>query len=126
MRPALELGSEIRRRLHIRKSRSKTRDQVAAQQSTYTTAPSVYSEGDIELHAQITELELLQQRHRHMQTELDGYKQRVRELEELCRDLQVTYLMNSLDNNNESRGRLESPCSRCDRRKRQKSADSRQ
>ncbi|KAL3454111.1 hypothetical protein BJX65DRAFT_262822 [Aspergillus insuetus] len=125
MCPASELGSEIRRRLHIRKSRSKTRDKVAAQKSTYT-ASSIYSEGDIDVHAQITELELLQERHRDMQTELDGYKQRVRELEELCRDLQVTYLMNSLDNNNESRGRLESPCSRCDRRRRQKSADSRQ
>jgi hypothetical protein len=90
------------------------------------TAPSIYSEGDIDVHARVTELELLQERHRDMQTELDGYKQRVRELEELCRDLQVTYLMNSLDNNNESRGRLESPCSRCEKRRRQKSADSRQ
>ncbi|KAL3490050.1 hypothetical protein BJX62DRAFT_207916 [Aspergillus germanicus] len=125
MCPASELGSEIRRRLHIRKSRSKTKDEVAGNKATYA-ASSIYSEGDINVHAQITELELLQERHRDMQTELDGYKQRVRELEELCRDLQVTYLMNSLDNSNESRGRLESPCSRCEKRKRQKSADSRQ
>ncbi|KAJ0422025.1 hypothetical protein BJY00DRAFT_94520 [Aspergillus carlsbadensis] len=124
MCPASDLGSEIRRRLHIRMSRSRPRDGAEQPKST-CTAPSIYSDTDLDTRAQINELEILQQRHRDMQTELDGYKQRVRELEELCRDLQVTYLVNSLEGN-ESRGRLQSPCSRCDKRKRRKSADSRQ
>ncbi|KAL6229416.1 hypothetical protein BDW75DRAFT_225106 [Aspergillus navahoensis] len=124
MCPPSGLGSRIRRRLHIRRSRSRSTDGIVAQKSA-DTAPSIYSEADIDVHGQIKELENLQQRHRNMQIELDGYKQRIRELEELCRDLQVTCLMNSLEDN-EARERLASPCSRCDRRRRQKSADTQQ
>ncbi|KAL4861227.1 hypothetical protein BDV12DRAFT_180594 [Aspergillus spectabilis] len=124
MWPPSELGSRIRRRLRVRKSRSRSTDGIVAQRSA-DMAPSIYSEADTDVHAQIKELENLQQRHRNMQTELDGYKQRIRELEELCRDLQVTCLINSLENN-ESRERFASACSRYDRMRRQKSADTRQ
>ncbi|KAL4924198.1 uncharacterized protein BDV17DRAFT_220879 [Aspergillus undulatus] len=45
----------------------------------------------------LDELEYLQQRCRDMQAELDRYRERCEELEELCRDFQVTFLSSYLE-----------------------------
>ncbi|KAL3461670.1 hypothetical protein BJX64DRAFT_152440 [Aspergillus heterothallicus] len=126
MCPASDLRTEIRRRLHSWKSPSGTPEggsKHATDEKLRSSISSTNRAADPRsLHLSKEELEMLQAKCYDMQTELDNYKQRVLELEELCRDMQVTYMMSSLEVN-ESRGGRGSSCQRCRDRSRRKSGE---
>ncbi|KAL4800671.1 hypothetical protein BDV19DRAFT_351930 [Aspergillus venezuelensis] len=111
--PGSSLISRINRRFQNLTSPSRSSLEASAEQTHTTTSivedPSIphtpqYSTQNNEdknkeaLSQQAAqELEDLQQRFLHMQAELARYRERCEELEELCRDFQVTFLSNYLE-----------------------------
>ncbi|KAL2808264.1 hypothetical protein BJX63DRAFT_409722 [Aspergillus granulosus] len=123
---ASELRTEIRRLLQSRKPPQQTPDEQSQTAAVKLIDLAPHMEHDPESPpSNKDELETLQKRCRDIQTELDNYKQRVLELEELCRDMQVAYMMNSLDNS-ESTERMVTLCRHCDKWRKQTSGERRE